>query len=210
MPSADAPLRARLLPAVLGLAVAGALLALSTTSPKPQLTAVATSIAAPVAVQPVLLPPVVVPQAPVAHTRTPRANRSRPLAPLWVRPVNAPVVSPYGPRWGSFHPGIDFGASYGTPIHVVGAGVVIGAGYLVGEDGYGEIVLVQHSPGVVTAYAHCSRIFVHAGQHVVAGQVLALVGATGDATGPHLHFEVRLDGVKVNPVPWLRRHHIWV
>jgi murein DD-endopeptidase MepM/ murein hydrolase activator NlpD len=147
-----------------------------------------------------------------ALVRTPpaRATRSRHATALWVRPVSAPITSPYGPRWGGWHPGVDFGAHYGAPIHAVGAGTVIGAGYLSGEGGYGQIVLVRHSAGVITAYAHMSRVFAHAGQRVKAGDVLGLVGATGHVTGPHLHFEVRLNGVKVNPVPWLRRHGIRV
>jgi murein DD-endopeptidase MepM/ murein hydrolase activator NlpD len=158
--------------------------------------------------------PAVVVAPAVIHTtpvrRTAKASRSRPVSALWVRPVAAPITSPFGPRWGGWHPGVDFGAHYGTPIHVVGAGTVIGAGYLAGENGYGQLVLVRHSPGVVTAYAHMSRVFVHAGQHVRTGELLGLVGATGHVTGPHLHFEVRLDGAKVNPVPWLRRHGVRV
>ncbi|HTL24045.1 MAG TPA: M23 family metallopeptidase, partial [Mycobacteriales bacterium] len=98
----------------------------------------------------------------------------------------------------------------GARIHVVGDGVVIGAGYLPGEGGYGQIVLVRHAPGVITAYAHMSRVLAHAGQRVHAGDVLGLVGATGHVTGPHLHFEVRLHGSKVNPRPWLRAHGIYV
>jgi len=160
------------------------------------------------AIEPAFHTAAVTAAAPIALRRPVRATRSRRVAPQWVRPVAAPITSPYGPRWGSWHPGVDFGARYGTPIHVVGAGVVIGAGYLANEGGYGQIVLVQHAPGVITAYAHTSRMFVHAGQHVVAGEVIALVGATGHVTGPHLHFEVRLGGVKVNPVPWLRAHGI--
>lgn len=139
-----------------------------------------------------------------------RATRSRVSLPLWVRPVDAPIDSPFGARWGSWHSGIDFGAPYGAAIHAVGAGVVIGAGYLADEEGYGQIVLIQHSPGVVTAYAHTSTLLVRPGEHVVAGQVIARVGATGYATGPHLHFEVRLNGVKVDPVPWLRAHGVRV
>lgn len=160
----------------------------------------AMSLHVPVFVRPVV---VAVPREPARATRS--VHRA-----LWVRPVAAPVNSPFGPRWGSWHPGLDFGAHYGTPIHVVGDGVVIGAGYLPNEGGYGQIVLVRHSPGVVTAYAHMSRVLAHAGQRVHAGDVLGLVGATGHVTGPHLHFEVRIDGAKVNPRPWLRAHGIYV
>jgi murein DD-endopeptidase MepM/ murein hydrolase activator NlpD len=139
-----------------------------------------------------------------------RATRSRNLGSRWVRPVAAGMNSPYGSRWGGWHPGIDFAAHYGAPIHVVADGTVIGAGYLSGEGGYGQIVLVRHTGGVVTAYAHMSKVLVHAGEHVRAGDTLGKVGATGHVTGPHLHFEVRIGGRKVNPVPWLRRHGVRV
>ena len=138
------------------------------------------------------------------------ASRSRRAVTGWVRPVSAGVVSSYGPRWGRWHPGVDFGARYGAPIHAVGAGVVVGAGYLSGESGYGKIVLVRHAGGVVTAYAHMSRVLVHTGERVQAGDTLGLVGATGHVTGPHLHFEVRVGGGKINPVPWLRAHGVRV
>ena len=130
----------------------------------------------------------------------------------WVRPVGAVVVSDYGPRWGGFHDGLDFGASYGAPIRVVGDGVVVDSGFLPGEGGYGRLTLVRHADGVVTAYAHQSRSFVHAGQRVHAADVIGLVGSTGHSTGPHLHFEVRrqVHGGQVDPRPWLRRHGVSV
>jgi murein DD-endopeptidase MepM/ murein hydrolase activator NlpD len=139
---------------------------------------------------------------------TPRATRTRSNA--WVRPVPGGLTSPYGPRWGAWHPGLDFSARTGTPIRVVTDGTVIGGGYLPGESGYGKIVLVRHRGGVITAYAHMSRVLAHAGQRVHRGQVLGLAGSTGHVTGPHLHFEVRVAGQKVNPIPWLRRHGVRV
>ena len=142
--------------------------------------------------------------------RTARATRSRSLGSRWVRPVSAGINSAYGPRWGGWHPGVDFAAHYGAPIHVVADGTVIGAGYLSGEGGYGQIVLVRHKGGFVTAYAHMSKVLVHSGERVHAGETLGKVGATGHVTGPHLHFEVRVGGRKVNPVPWLRRHGVRV
>jgi murein DD-endopeptidase MepM/ murein hydrolase activator NlpD len=138
----------------------------------------------------------------------PRATRSRTTT--WARPVPGGVTSPYGPRWGAWHPGVDFHASTGTPIRVVTDGTVIGAGFLAGEGGYGRIVLVRHRGGVVTAYAHMSKVLTHAGQRVHRGQVLGLAGSSGHVTGPHLHFEVRIGGAKVNPLPWLRRHGVRV
>jgi murein DD-endopeptidase MepM/ murein hydrolase activator NlpD len=148
--------------------------------------------------------------ATVVRTTAARTSRSRSLLPVWVRPVAAGVVSPYGRRWGRIHPGVDFGAHYGAPIHAVGAGVVLGAGYLADESGYGKLVLVRHAGGVVTAYAHLSRVLVHAGERVEAGETIGLVGATGHVTGPHLHFEVRRGGSKINPLPWLRAHGVRV
>jgi murein DD-endopeptidase MepM/ murein hydrolase activator NlpD len=147
-----------------------------------------------------------------APTRLParEVSRSRPLVTTWARPVPGGITSPYGARWGAWHPGIDLQARTGTPIHVVTDGVVIGAGYLAGEGGYGQIVLVRHRGGFITAYAHMSKVLSHAGQRVHRGQVIGLVGSTGHVTGPHLHFEVRVNGVKVNPVPWLRRHGVRV
>jgi murein DD-endopeptidase MepM/ murein hydrolase activator NlpD len=216
VPSADTPApsrapRAHALRLVLLAALAAGLGGLALPSgPSPAL--VASASAGDRASEPVLRPTVAVaPLVVPAPTRRPvRVSRSRPLTPLWVRPVSAPMNSPYGPRWGAMHPGIDFAAHYGTPIHVVGDGVVLGAGYLPGESGYGQIVLVRHAGGVITAYAHMSRVLAHAGEHVHAGDVLGLVGATGHVTGPHLHFEVRIGGRKVNPVPWLRAHGIRV
>jgi murein DD-endopeptidase MepM/ murein hydrolase activator NlpD len=148
--------------------------------------------------------------APVRLVTPVRATRSRPLVLTWARPVPGDISSPYGPRWGAWHPGVDFAAGPGTPIHVVTDGVVIGAGYLAGEGGYGQIVLVRHRGGFITAYAHMSRVLSHAGQRVHRGDVLGLSGSTGHVTGPHLHFEVRVGGAKVNPVPWLRRHGVRV
>jgi murein DD-endopeptidase MepM/ murein hydrolase activator NlpD len=174
------------------------------------------SVAAPdISPEPMLFSTVAVAPSVVALPATPvrrtvRAARSRSLGSHWARPVSAGMNSPYGPRWGGWHPGIDFAAHYGAPIHVVADGTVVGAGYLSGEGGYGQIVLVRHKGGVVTAYAHMSKVLVHAGERVRAGETIGKVGATGHVTGPHLHFEVRIGGRKVNPVPWLRRHGVRV
>lgn len=157
------------------------------------------------------------PQAWVLPRRTVRASRSRPArpvvhAPLWVRPVAAGINSFFGERWGRMHKGVDFAAAYGDPIHAIGDGVVVGAGYLPEEDGYGQITLIRHANGIVSAYAHQSRVLVTAGQHVTAGQVIGYVGDTGHVTGPHLHFEIRTEthGGQIDPTPWLREHGIAV
>ncbi|MCW2673581.1 MAG: peptidase [Frankiales bacterium] len=128
------------------------------------------------------------------------------VADRWMAPNPAPVVSPFGMRWGSLHKGLDFGAGYGSPIVAAGDGVVVGSGYLGGENGYGLITIIQHSNGFYTAYAHQSRAFVSDGQQVTAGEIIGLVGSTGHSTGPHLHFEVRTweHGGQIDPRPWLR------
>jgi murein DD-endopeptidase MepM/ murein hydrolase activator NlpD len=99
-----------------------------------------------------------------------------------------------------FHEGIDIGAAQGTPIRAAASGTVSFAGQM---SGYGNVVIVQHAGGLATRYAHQSAMLVTAGQPVVAGEVIGAVGATGEATGPHLHFEVRLNGEAVNPAPYL-------
>jgi len=117
---------------------------------------------------------------------------------IW--PVNGPVVSGFGMRWGRMHEGIDIAAASGTPVHAAAAGTVIHAGWL---GGYGNLVVVDHGNGLSTAYAHASAILVGVGQHVSQGQTVSLVGSTGHATGPHLHFEVRVNGSAVDPLAYL-------
>lgn len=139
---------------------------------------------------------------PVTHKRVAR----------WYRPSSAAVTSPFGRRWGRMHEGIDFGAHYGDSIRAIGDGIVLGSGFLADEGGYGRITLIRHRNGIISAYAHQSATFVHAGQFVHGGQVIGLVGATGHVTGPHLHFEIRraLHGGQINPLVWLRQHHVRV
>jgi murein DD-endopeptidase MepM/ murein hydrolase activator NlpD len=118
----------------------------------------------------------------------------------------APITQPFGPNVdpftgvAGFHPGIDFGASIGTPIHAAGDGVVVYAGV---ESGYGNYTCINHGGGIATCYAHQSVILVKVGDQVKRGQVIGLVGSTGYSTGPHLHFEVRINGQVTNPLPWL-------
>jgi murein DD-endopeptidase MepM/ murein hydrolase activator NlpD len=117
---------------------------------------------------------------------------------IW--PVNAPITSPFGWRWGRMHEGIDLGAAYGTPITAAAAGVVIYAGW---EGGYGNLVVIDHGGGLATAYGHQSRIAVSTGQSVSQGETIGYVGSTGHSTGPHLHFEVRVNGEAVDPLGYL-------
>ncbi len=101
---------------------------------------------------------------------------------------------------GAFHTGIDLGAAVGTPVHVTADGVVEAAGW---SGRYGKMVVVNHGNGLETCYAHLSQALVIPGQEVRMAQVIALSGVTGRATGPHLHYEVRLGGTPVNPYKYL-------
>jgi murein DD-endopeptidase MepM/ murein hydrolase activator NlpD len=130
-----------------------------------------------------------------AGTPSPAAN---PGGLIW--PVSAPVTSPFGWRWGRLHEGIDLGAASGTPILAAAAGTVIYAGWM---DGYGNFVIIDHGGGIATAYGHQSSIAVTDGQSVTQGQVIGYVGSTGHSTGPHLHFEVRVNGSAVDPLGYL-------
>ncbi|HEY7694186.1 MAG TPA: peptidoglycan DD-metalloendopeptidase family protein [Gaiellaceae bacterium] len=115
-------------------------------------------------------------------------------------PVSAPITSSFGWRWGRMHEGIDLGAAYGTPITAAAAGTVIYAGWL---GGYGNLTVIDHGGGLATAYGHQSGIAVSLGQQVAQGEVIGYVGSTGHSTGPHLHFEVRVNGQAVDPLGYL-------
>jgi hypothetical protein len=115
-------------------------------------------------------------------------------------PIRAPVGDGFGPRGDGFHPGIDIPAPMGAPVAAAAAGKVAWAA---AEDGYGNLVVVAHGHGVRSFYAHLSRIDVRVGQAVTVGALLGLVGATGEATGPHVHFEVRVRNAAVDPLPAL-------
>ncbi|RLP95339.1 M23 family metallopeptidase [Micromonospora sp. CV4] len=134
----------------------------------------------------------------------PKPKKTAKPTPAWVDPMpGASVTSCYGQRWGTLHAGIDLALPSGTPIHAAAAGTVVQAGDA--ADGYGNSVFVDHGNGYLTHYAHQSRIAVTVGQKVKAGQVIGYEGATGDATGPHLHFEVH-QGMwnQIDPAPFMR------
>ncbi len=123
----------------------------------------------------------------------------------YVRPSSGRLTSTYKWRWGRMHTGIDIAAPYGSPVRAVTDGVVIEAGR---ESGYGNIVKLRHPDGTVTYYAHNSRLLVSVGERVDAGEIIAREGNTGRSTGPHVHFEVRIDGNPINPIPWLRKRGV--
>ena len=116
---------------------------------------------------------------------------------IW--PVGGPVVSPFGWRWGRMHEGVDIGAGYGTPIAAAASGTVIFAGWM---GGYGNLIIIDHGGGIATAYAHQSSFAVGGGP-VSQGQTICYVGCTGHCYGPHLHFEVRVNGSAVDPLGYL-------
>jgi peptidoglycan hydrolase-like protein with peptidoglycan-binding domain len=113
-------------------------------------------------------------------------------------PLGVPVGDRFGPRGDMFHAGVDYPAASGTPVGAAGRGCVSSVGYDAG--GYGKLVVVQHRAGMTSWYAHLSRISVARGQCVVAGTRIGRVGATGNATGPHLHFELRVRDAAVDPL----------
>lgn len=119
---------------------------------------------------------------------------------IW--PVNGPITSPFCERraWEACHPGIDIGVPSGTPIRAAGSGNVVIAGWV---SGYGNYTCIDHGGGFSTCYGHQSSIHVSVGQRVTQGQIIGLTGCTGLCFGPHLHFEVRINGAVTNPVNYL-------
>ena len=123
---------------------------------------------------------------------------------IW--PVAGPISSYYGYRTSpggigsTFHEGVDIAGDYGTPISATAAGTVTKAGWV---GGYGYLVEVRHADGIVTRYGHNSAVLVYEGQHVDQGSMIALMGSTGNSTGPHCHYEVRIHGEAVDPMYFL-------
>lgn len=130
-------------------------------------------------------------------TGTGSTGTGQPSAAGLVWPCDGVVVSGFGMRWGRMHEGLDIGCGNGTPNRAAAAGTVIYSGWL---GGYGNLVVIDHGNGLSTAYAHASTLVVSVGQSVAQGETVSLVGSTGNSSGPHLHFEVRLNGSAVDPL----------
>lgn len=138
------------------------------------------------------------------HDKVVTASSGRVLSSLsFYYPFIGRITSNFGSRWGKKHDGIDIAASQGTPIHASAGGTVSFAGW---ESGYGNMVKINHGNQIQTCYGHCSKILVKQGQHVNKGDIIARVGSTGHSTGPHVHFEIRLNGVAKNPLDYLKRN----
>ena len=127
---------------------------------------------------------------------------------IW--PVAGPISSYYGYRTSpggigsTFHEGVDIAGDYGTPISATAAGTVTQAGWV---GGYGYLVEVKHADGIVTRYGHNSAVLVYEGQHVDQGSMIALMGSTGNSTGPHCHYEVRIHGEAVDAMYFLPQNY---
>jgi murein DD-endopeptidase MepM/ murein hydrolase activator NlpD len=119
---------------------------------------------------------------------------------MFIWPVNGPVVSGFGPRWGSFHEGIDIAVPTGTQIRAAASGTVSIAGSV---SGYGNYTCVDHGGGLSTCYAHQEQILVSVGEHVSQAQIIGISDCTGHCLGPHVHFEVRVNGQAVDPLGYL-------
>ncbi|MFF9338837.1 MULTISPECIES: M23 family metallopeptidase [unclassified Streptomyces] len=137
----------------------------------------------------------------------------------WVKPVTSYALSASfnqgGAMWAHKHSGQDFAVPVGTTVKAAGAGTVVKAGPNGGGDGpaYGNAIVVKHANGTYSQYAHLSKIKVHVGQKVAAGQKIALSGNTGNSSGPHLHFEIRTTpnyGSAINPAAFLRTHGVTI
>ncbi len=131
-------------------------------------------------------------------------KRTGKLQLIW--PVRGPITSPFGMRWHPIlhiwkgHTGLDIAVSTGVPIKAAESGVIINSGWI---EGYGYTTIIDHGDGVSTLYGHASKLLTRVGQEVERGQTIALVGSTGWSTGPHVHFEVRVNGTPQNPIDWL-------
>ena len=138
-----------------------------------------------------------VPVTPAAGQGVRPASGAASERPRFSWPIRGAITSPYGLRRGEMHEGIDIAASYGDSIRAAAEGVVQSVGWI---SGYGLAVVIRHAAGYRTLYAHTQKVLVKVGAQVEQGQIIATVGSTGHSTGPHLHFEVRLNGRTMDPL----------
>lgn len=149
--------------------------------------------------------PTVSPSSPSPKVTT-KPPSPKPTVRGWVKPVRRySFTSGYGSRWGTLHAGVDLAAPTGTPVYAAYSGTISLARWY---GGYGYAVKIKHGNGYTTLYGHNSRLLVKAGQRVTSGQKIALMGSTGDSTGPHLHFETHVNGNPVNPVTFMAKRGV--
>ena len=117
---------------------------------------------------------------------------------IW--PADGILSSPFGPRWGGFHPGIDIGSLHNLTVHAASGGRVVAAGEIAGYEGYGNVVVLDIGGGFTTLYGHLARAIAKRGAEVAPGDVIGIAGCTGWCTGTHLHFELRDRGVPMDPL----------
>ena len=122
---------------------------------------------------------------------------------LFYVPLNGNLGSPFGPRWGRFHEGIDIEGWAHTKVHAALAGEVTRVGWLRGYEGFGLVIKLRHRNGIVTMYAHLAQAFVKRGDRVAEGELIARAGCTGSCTGVHLHLQVWVDGKLTDPLRFL-------
>lgn len=183
-------------------------------APKTETKAAETTPVAPKSEAPQAEAPKTTPKAAATTPAAKPAAQAPAAASGYVAPVASGLGTPYhkaGSNWSSgYHTGVDFAVSTGTSIHAIAAGTVVEAGW---GGAYGNNVVIKHADGKYSQYAHFSALKVSAGQTVTAGQVIGLSGATGNVTGPHLHFEIRTTpsyGSDIDPVAYLAAHGVRV
>jgi murein DD-endopeptidase MepM/ murein hydrolase activator NlpD len=141
--------------------------------------------------------------APSAAARLTEPPERIPDKQLFYVPLNGNLGSPFGPRWGRFHDGIDIEGWAHTEVYSALSGEVTQVGWLRGYEGYGLVVKLGHANGIITMYAHLARALVRRGDRVAEGQLIGRAGCTGSCTGTHLHFQVWVNGKLTDPLRFL-------
>ena len=141
--------------------------------------------------------------APSAGARLTEPPERIPDNKLFFVPLNGNLGSPFGPRWGRFHDGIDIEGWAHTKVYAARSGEVVRVGWLGNFEGYGLVVKLRHANGIVSMYAHLARALVKEGDRVAEGQLIGRAGCTGSCTGVHLHFQVWVNGKLTDPLRFL-------